>query len=375
MVGKSGISIVRVAVHAPSARSLPLRMCEIAVGIVANVRSASPPRSPPQRARHPICSTCHCSVRTIGATGFDLLSAIAAEAGGRFLFDCSKGWAVGNCCHSPGPIRRPSRAREPRVPAAGFLTAALVCAALAGLIAGGYGASVADQLGSLRPVLVATEEFLPVIISPKAAATGIEVRRVPARFALVVANPIPAEEQLDPAEHERVLADGLRRARAGGRRHRQGGDALPARSPAPRGLGSIARGQHRGGARQRGGGGRHRGGLGGTRVILVVGDVMDDLVVRPLVPGAISITPAHGERYRGGSGANTARVAGRARRRGAFRGARRARGPAPPRAGARGLRRRRALLCWAATPTGSIVVLAHDLARCSRTASNCRLLQ
>jgi pseudouridine-5'-phosphate glycosidase len=34
--------------------------------------------------------------------------------------------------------------------------------------------------------------------------------------ALVVANPIPAEEQLDPAEHERVLADGLRRARAGG---------------------------------------------------------------------------------------------------------------------------------------------------------------
>ena len=34
--------------------------------------------------------------------------------------------------------------------------------------------------------------------------------------ALVVANPIPAEEQLDPAEHERVLADGLGRARAGG---------------------------------------------------------------------------------------------------------------------------------------------------------------
>ena len=34
--------------------------------------------------------------------------------------------------------------------------------------------------------------------------------------ALVVANPIAAAEQLDPAEHERVLADGLERARASG---------------------------------------------------------------------------------------------------------------------------------------------------------------
>jgi pseudouridine-5'-phosphate glycosidase len=34
--------------------------------------------------------------------------------------------------------------------------------------------------------------------------------------ALVVANPIAAGEQLDPAEHERVLADGLGRARAAG---------------------------------------------------------------------------------------------------------------------------------------------------------------
>jgi pseudouridylate synthase len=34
--------------------------------------------------------------------------------------------------------------------------------------------------------------------------------------ALVVANPIAAGEQLDPAEHERVLADGLERARAAG---------------------------------------------------------------------------------------------------------------------------------------------------------------
>jgi len=34
--------------------------------------------------------------------------------------------------------------------------------------------------------------------------------------ALVVANPIAAGEQLDPAEHERVLADGLERARTAG---------------------------------------------------------------------------------------------------------------------------------------------------------------
>jgi pseudouridine-5'-phosphate glycosidase len=34
--------------------------------------------------------------------------------------------------------------------------------------------------------------------------------------ALVVANPIAAGEQLDPAEHERVLAEGLERARAAG---------------------------------------------------------------------------------------------------------------------------------------------------------------
>jgi pseudouridine-5'-phosphate glycosidase len=34
--------------------------------------------------------------------------------------------------------------------------------------------------------------------------------------ALVVANPVEAAEQLDPGEHERVLADGLERARAAG---------------------------------------------------------------------------------------------------------------------------------------------------------------
>ena len=42
-------------------------------------------------------------------------------------------------------------------------------------------------------------------------------------------------------------------------------------------------------------------------MILVVGDVMDDLVVRPLGPLVPrSDTPAHMERHPGGSGANTA---------------------------------------------------------------------
>ena len=53
------------------------------------------------------------------------------------------------------------------------------------------------------------------------------------RGALVVANPLPVDEQLDPALHDRVLAEGL--ADAGARRgHRQGGDAVPA-GPLPRG--------------------------------------------------------------------------------------------------------------------------------------------
>ena len=42
-----------------------------------------------------------------------------------------------------------------------------------------------------------------------ADALGVEA-------ALVVANPIDAARQIDPAEHERVLADGLERARAAG---------------------------------------------------------------------------------------------------------------------------------------------------------------
>jgi sugar/nucleoside kinase (ribokinase family) len=101
--------------------------------------------------------------------------------------------------------------------------------------------------------------------------------------------------------------------------------------------------------------------VGGARVILVVGDVMDDLVVRPLGPlVARSDTPAHMERHPGGSGANTAAWLGVLGADVRFAG----------RVGLADLRRHARALeaCGvdarlagdARTPTGSIVVLAHD---------------
>jgi pseudouridine-5'-phosphate glycosidase len=49
------------------------------------------------------------------------------------------------------------------------------------------------------------------VAAAMAAADALGVRS-----ALLVANPIAVEHQLDPAEHERVLAEGLERARAQG---------------------------------------------------------------------------------------------------------------------------------------------------------------
>jgi sugar/nucleoside kinase (ribokinase family) len=101
--------------------------------------------------------------------------------------------------------------------------------------------------------------------------------------------------------------------------------------------------------------------MGSPAVILVVGDVMDDLVVRPLGPlMARSDTPAHMEHHPGGSGANTA----------AWLGALGAAVRFVGRVGIADLRRHARALeaCGvdarlagdARTPTGSIVVLAHD---------------
>lgn len=65
-----------------------------------------------------------------------------------------------------------------------FLAGALVCAGLAAAIAGGYESSVSEQLGELRPVVVATSR-LPARrpIDPRQADRALETRRVPARFA------------------------------------------------------------------------------------------------------------------------------------------------------------------------------------------------
>ncbi|HET9199023.1 MAG TPA: SAF domain-containing protein [Solirubrobacterales bacterium] len=67
---------------------------------------------------------------------------------------------------------------------AAFLTAALLAALAAGLVADGYGRSVVRGYGELRPVVVAVDDLRAgERIDPRRAASGLEVRRVPVRFA------------------------------------------------------------------------------------------------------------------------------------------------------------------------------------------------
>lgn len=71
-----------------------------------------------------------------------------------------------------------------RARAAGFLIAAFVAAAAAATVANGYGDSVVRGYGELRPVLIAgTDLRSGERIDPALAAEGLEVRRVPVRFA------------------------------------------------------------------------------------------------------------------------------------------------------------------------------------------------
>jgi Flp pilus assembly protein CpaB len=71
-----------------------------------------------------------------------------------------------------------------RARAVAFLLMAGICAAIAVAIADGYSDRVSSQLGTLRAVLVASED-LPGgrTIEPRDAARRLEVRRVPERFA------------------------------------------------------------------------------------------------------------------------------------------------------------------------------------------------
>jgi Flp pilus assembly protein CpaB len=68
--------------------------------------------------------------------------------------------------------------------AIGFLLAAMLAAVAAASIANGYGDSVVEGYGELRPVLVAGGDLeAGKAIDPATAAERLEVRRVPVRFA------------------------------------------------------------------------------------------------------------------------------------------------------------------------------------------------
>jgi len=119
-----------------------------------------------------------------------------------------------------------------RARALGFLLAALLAAGAAATIADGYGESVVRGYGELRPVLVASSE-LPGgrAIDPETAAVGLEVRRVPVRFAppdalaapaeavgLVPAAPVPSGSYLLAAQLRPPHASHPPSALGGGRR-------------------------------------------------------------------------------------------------------------------------------------------------------------
>jgi Flp pilus assembly protein CpaB len=73
-----------------------------------------------------------------------------------------------------------------RARAIAFACAALACAALAAGLAGGYRGEVESQLGELRSVVVArTELAAGRPLRPSAVRRGLELRRVPDRFAPV----------------------------------------------------------------------------------------------------------------------------------------------------------------------------------------------
>ena len=143
--------------------------------------------------------------------GLRIVSAIAAEHGGRFLLRTGP---TGTTAilelplapqrPSPPPRGSPARGRRPaltadriagrraagrarrvsrRARAIGFGCAALACAGLAAAVAGGYRTDLESQLGPLRPAVVAREP-IPArrALRPADADRLLEVRRMPARF-------------------------------------------------------------------------------------------------------------------------------------------------------------------------------------------------
>jgi pilus assembly protein CpaB len=81
-----------------------------------------------------------------------------------------------------------------RARAATFMLMAIGCATLAAAVANGYGSSVANSFGPLRPVVVATRD-LPADrpIDPAAISRALQVRQVPSRFVPPDALSVPQQ--------------------------------------------------------------------------------------------------------------------------------------------------------------------------------------
>ena len=129
------------------------------------------------------------------------------------------------------------------------------------------------------------------------------------RAGLVVANPLPQDEQLDPALHDRVLAEALAGAEAEGVHGKDATPFLLARFHRET-QGAQPRGEHPDHPAQRRAGRPDRGGARGAAddpraagPVLVVGDLMVDVVARVDDPLALGTdTPATCRPTRAGPG-------------------------------------------------------------------------
>jgi Flp pilus assembly protein CpaB len=117
-----------------------------------------------------------------------------------------------------------------RARAIGFGCAALGCAALAAVVAGGYRTDLQSQVGPLRPAVIAREPIPPRrALRPGDAERLLEVRRMPSRFVPTGALSAP-QQAIGRAATARIpagaylLAAQLRAPRP--RRHHHGGAHL-----------------------------------------------------------------------------------------------------------------------------------------------------
>ena len=115
--------------------------------------------------------------------GTQVVSEVASAHRGRFAL-CETGSGCVAALELPlGRARLRTGGVSRRARALVFLTAALICAALAATVAGRYRSRMEARYGPLRPVVVATAE-LPAgqTIGVQRAGTALSVRRVPATF-------------------------------------------------------------------------------------------------------------------------------------------------------------------------------------------------